>query len=59
VAVITLDGNLVAEVPAGGTKVTNLCFWKQSGYVTVAGNHSIHRLDVGFRGKPYTKGPER
>ena len=59
VAVITLDGKLVAEVPAGGTKVTNLCFWKQSVSVTVAGNHSIHRLDVGVRGKPYTKGPER
>jgi gluconolactonase len=50
VAVITLDGKLVAEIPAGGTKVTNLCFWKQSVYVTVAGNHSIHRLDVGVDG---------
>ena len=55
VAVITLDGKLVAEIPAGGTKVTNLCFWKQSVYVTVAGNHSIHRLDVGVGGMPYTK----
>jgi hypothetical protein len=54
--VITLDGKLVAEIPAGGSKVTNLCFWKQSVYVTVAGNHSIHRLDVGVRGKAYTKG---
>lgn len=55
-AVITLDGKLVAEVPAGGTKVTNLCFWKQSVYVTVAANHSIHRLDVGAGGRAYTKG---
>jgi gluconolactonase len=54
VDVITLDGELVAEFPAGGTKVTNLCFWEKSVYVTVAGRHSIHRLDVGVAGKPYT-----
>jgi gluconolactonase len=54
VDVITLDGELVAEVPAGGTKVTNLCFWGKSVYLTVAGNHSIHRLDVEVAGKPYT-----
>ncbi len=55
VDVITLDGRLVAEIPAGGSKVTNLCFWDKSVYVTVAERHSIHRLDVGVRGKPYTK----
>ncbi|HTY22680.1 MAG TPA: SMP-30/gluconolactonase/LRE family protein [Desulfomonilaceae bacterium] len=55
VAVITLDGKLVAEIAAGGTKVTNLCFWGKSVYVTVAGNHSIHRLEVGVGGKPYTR----
>jgi sugar lactone lactonase YvrE len=55
VDVITLDGTLVAEIPAGGTKVTNLCFWGKSAYVTVAGTHSIHRLDAGVAGKPYTK----
>ena len=55
VDVITLDGKLVAELPAGGTKVTNLCFWGKSIYVTVAGSHSIHRLDVGIGGKAYTK----
>ncbi len=54
VDVITLEGELVAEVPAGGAKVTNLCFWGKSVYVTVAGRHSIHRLDVGVAGKPYT-----
>ena len=36
VDVITLDGKLVAEIPAGGSKVTNLCFWGKSVYVTVA-----------------------
>jgi sugar lactone lactonase YvrE len=55
VAVITLDGKLVAEIPAGGSNVTNLCFWGKSVYVTVAERHSIHRLDVGVAGKPYTK----
>lgn len=51
VDVITLDGELVAEIPAGGTKVTNLCFWNKSVYVTVAGRRSIHRLDVGVGGE--------
>ena len=55
VDVITLDGKLVAEIPAGGSKVTNLCFWGKSLYVTVAERHSIHRLDVGVGGKAYTK----
>lgn len=55
VDVITLDGKVVAEIPAGGSKVTNLCFWDKSVYVTVAGKHSIHRLDVGVAGKPYTR----
>jgi len=55
VDVITLDGKFVASIPAGGTKVTNLCFWEKSVYVTVAGNHAIHRLDVGVGGKPYTQ----
>lgn len=55
VDVITLDGKLVAEIPAGGSKVTNLCFWGKSVYVTVAEGHSIHRLDVGVAGKPYTR----
>lgn len=55
VDVITLEGKLVAEIPAGGSKVSNLCFWNKSVYVTVAGAHSIYRLDVGVDGKPYTK----
>jgi gluconolactonase len=55
VDVITLDGRLVGSVRAGGTKVTNLCFWGKSVYVTVAGRHSIHRLDVGVGGKAYTR----
>ena len=55
VDVITLDGKLVASIPAGGTKVTNVCFWRKSVYVTVAGSHAIYRLDVGVGGKTYTQ----
>jgi gluconolactonase len=54
VDVITLKGELVAEIPAGGNKVTNLCFWEKSAYVTVDAAHSIFRLDAGVGGKPYT-----
>ncbi len=54
VDVITLEGELVAEIPAGGSKVTNLCFWEKSTYVTVDAAHSIFRLDAGVGGKPYT-----
>lgn len=41
---------LLASYSAGGDKVSNLCFYETSLYVTVAGQHSIHRLDVGVRG---------
>ncbi|HSR66608.1 MAG TPA: SMP-30/gluconolactonase/LRE family protein [Acidobacteriota bacterium] len=41
------QGNLVGSLPAGGD-VTNLCWWKDTLYATVAGRHSIHRLEVGF-----------
>jgi sugar lactone lactonase YvrE len=48
--VITLDGKLVAQVDAGGTRVTNLCFRDRSVYASVAGRNAIHRLDVGIGG---------
>ncbi len=44
------NGKLLQSYPAGGDQVTNLCWWGTSLYVTVAGQHSIHRLDVGVRG---------
>lgn len=44
------EGKLLASYPAGGDRVTNLCWWERSLYATVAGQHSIHRLDVGCRG---------
>jgi len=50
VDVITQDGQLVRSIPAGGTNVTNICFWEKSVYLTVAGSHSIHRIQVGVGG---------
>ena len=43
-------GTLLKSYPAGGDQVTNLCWWGTSLYVTVAGQHSIHRMDVGVQG---------
>jgi sugar lactone lactonase YvrE len=43
-------GTLLKSYPAGGDQVTNLCWWGTSLYVTVAGQHSIHRMEVGVRG---------
>jgi gluconolactonase len=42
-------GVLLKSYPAGGDQVTNLCWWGTDLYVTVAGQHSIHRLPVGVR----------
>jgi len=49
VDVISQDGELLGSLDAGGTQVTNLCWWEDQLYVTVAGQHSIHRFDVGCR----------
>ena len=43
-------GELLKSYPAGGDQVTNLCWRDTSLYVTVAGQHSIHRMEVGVRG---------
>jgi gluconolactonase len=43
-------GALVKSYPAGGGQVTNLCWWGTDLYVTVAGQRSIHRMEVGVRG---------
>lgn len=48
--VVTPGGERLASLDVGGDKVTNLCWWEASLYVTVAGRRSIHRLDVGCRG---------
>ena len=43
-------GTLLKSYPAGGDQVSNLCWRGDSLYLTVAGQHSIHRLDVGVKG---------
>jgi len=43
-------GELLKSYPAGGDEVSNLCWWGTDLYITVAGQHSIHRLPVGVRG---------
>ena len=51
VAVVDVEtGEQLADYPMGGDRVTNMCWWGESLYVTVAGRHSIERLDVGCRG---------
>ncbi|MBN1418242.1 MAG: SMP-30/gluconolactonase/LRE family protein [Planctomycetes bacterium] len=60
VDVVSPEGDLVGSIPAGGRRVTNLCFWGQTIFVSVAGQRSIHRLDVEVRGAeivPGTVGP--
>ena len=52
VDVISQDGELLGSLDAGGTQVTNLCWWGTQLYVTVAGRHSIHRFEVGCHGTP-------
>lgn len=52
------QGTLVGSVEAGGD-VTNLCWWKDSLYATVASRHSIHRLKVGFTCSPQSPGAVR
>ena len=50
VAVINPQGQLVAELPAGGMKPTNVAFWETSLYVTEVENSQVVRLDIGVRG---------
>jgi gluconolactonase len=47
-------GELARSYPMRGDRVTNMCWWEDSVYVTVAGSHSIERLDVGVRGAQIT-----
>ena len=51
VAVINPDGKVVAELPAGGMKPTNVAFWETSLYVTDVDRRQVTRLDVGVRGQ--------
>jgi len=52
VDVLSQEGDLLGSLDAGGTQVTNLCWWGTQLYVTVAGRHSIHRFEVSCRSAP-------
>ena len=49
VAVINPHGQLIAELPTGGMKPTNVAFWETSLYVTEVENSQVVRLDIGVR----------
>lgn len=51
VAVISPDGEVAAELPAGGMKPTNVAFWGTSLYVTDVDKRQVTRLDIGVRGQ--------
>jgi sugar lactone lactonase YvrE len=46
------SGNLLAALPAGGSKPTNCAFRGTSLYVTEDDSRGIQRLDVGVAGLP-------
>jgi gluconolactonase len=51
VAVIDPGGEVIAELPVGGTNVTNVAFWGSSLYVTEVENGQVVRLDIGVEGQ--------
>jgi sugar lactone lactonase YvrE len=50
------SGRLVASLEAGG-HATNLCWWGNDLYVTVADRHSIHKLAISFGATPRSPDP--
>jgi gluconolactonase len=51
VAVIDLSGKVIAELPSGGMKPTNVAFWESSLYVTEVERGQVVRLDIGVKGQ--------
>jgi gluconolactonase len=49
-------GKILATYDAGGSRVTNVHFFKGDLYVTVAAKEAVFRLPLGIRGWPYSKG---
>lgn len=50
VDVIQPDGSLGSSIDMGGDQVTNLTWWDEDLYVTIAGRNSIYRVGAGVRG---------
>ncbi|HNS51603.1 MAG TPA: SMP-30/gluconolactonase/LRE family protein [Anaerolineae bacterium] len=51
VSVISPQGKVVDEIPAGGARPTNVAFWGESLYVTEVEHRQVVRLDIGVRGQ--------
>jgi len=58
VAVVSPEGIVVAELPAGGAKPTNVAFWGKTLFVTEVERGQVVRLEVGVEGQLlYWKSP--
>ena len=51
VAVINPIGEVIAEIPVGGAKPTNVAFWGSSLFVTEVEKGQVVRLGIGVRGQ--------
>ena len=51
VDVVTPQGKVIAELPAGAKHPTNVAFWDTSLYVTDAEKGQVTRLDIGIAGQ--------
>ena len=51
VAVISPAGKVIAELPTGGMKPTNVAFWGSSLFVTEVERGEVVRLDIGVEGE--------
>jgi gluconolactonase len=51
IAVISPQGAVIDELPAGGARPTNVAFWGSSLYVTEVEHRQVVRLDIGVRGQ--------
>jgi sugar lactone lactonase YvrE len=50
------SGKVLATYAAGGSRATNVHFFRGDLYVTVAANEAVYRLPLGVRGWRYSKG---
>jgi sugar lactone lactonase YvrE len=50
------SGKILATYNAGGSRVTNVHFFRGDLYVTVAAQESVYRLPLGIRGWRYSRG---
>jgi gluconolactonase len=51
VAVINAEGEVIAELPVGGARPTNVAFWGNSLFVTEVEKGQVVRLDIGVSGQ--------